>query len=94
MKSCPVQVVGQKTIWLAPPTEDVSAVMSGPSESPNLRNTSRCDVFAEKVDAPIAEVTPQAMSATLNPGDLLYFPAGWWHAMRSDSTSYSVSFWF
>lgn len=29
------------------------------------------------------DVQPNAMVATLGPGDLLFFPPGWWHAMRS-----------
>ncbi|KAJ7063462.1 hypothetical protein C8F01DRAFT_1209770 [Mycena amicta] len=30
----------------------------------------------------------------LGPGDVLYIPAGWWHAMRAESRSFSVSMWF
>jgi lysine-specific demethylase 8 len=64
-------------------------------ESSTLQNTSRYDVFADSVGPePISTVVPHAMSATLKPGDMLFFPAGWWHAMRSESTSFSVSFWF
>ena len=40
------------------------------------------------------DVPPRAMSVTLEPGDLLFFPPGWWHAMRSEETSFSVSMWF
>lgn len=90
----PVQVVGRKTVWLAPPTEAVTAALSS-KESSTLQNTSRRDVFGEALDGDLlTTVVPHAMSATLNPGDLLFFPAGWWHAMRSESTSFSVSFWF
>lgn len=39
-------------------------------------------------------VAPVAQSAILGPGDALFFPPGWWHAMRSESTSFSVSIWF
>ncbi|TEB35920.1 Clavaminate synthase-like protein, partial [Coprinellus micaceus] len=89
-----VQVVGHKTVWLAPPTEAITAAMSS-KESSTLQNTSRYDVFADSVGPElISTVVPHAMSATLKPGDMLFFPAGWWHAMRSESTSFSVSFWF
>ncbi|KAI1639815.1 hypothetical protein F4809DRAFT_45318 [Biscogniauxia mediterranea] len=30
----------------------------------------------------------------LEPGDLLYIPAGWWHYVRGLSVSFSVSFWW
>ncbi|KAF6765089.1 hypothetical protein DFP72DRAFT_749373, partial [Ephemerocybe angulata] len=90
-----VQVVGQKTVWLAPPCRDISRILSPPQTSSPLQNTSRCDIFAGEMDAEFATlVLPHAIHATLNPGDLLYIPAGWWHAMRSERTSFSLSFWF
>jgi hypothetical protein len=38
-------------------------------------------------DAPYVE-------AILAPGECLYLPVGWWHYIRSLTTSFSVSFWF
>lgn len=121
-----MQVVGQKTVWLAPP--NISTAMSPFSEpalsidgvssarhpalnqvNPALSNTSRFDVFAgsaseSEADNTIKEdlilknfrttVIPKATSATLGPGDMLFFPPGWWHAMRSETISFSVSLWF
>jgi len=65
-----------------------------------MSNTSRVDVFSTN-DAHLQNhpdfwenVVPNAISATLEQGDLLYFPPGWWHAMRSEDTSFSVSMWF
>jgi hypothetical protein len=40
------------------------------------------------------QVVPVALSATLEPGDMLFFPPGWWHAMRSEDVSFSLSMWF
>lgn len=72
--------------------------------NPALSNTSRLDVFADHLSGEsngthedirfMEDVVPHAMSATLEPGDLLFFPPGWWHAMRSEGTSFSVSIWF
>ncbi|KAH9890631.1 Clavaminate synthase-like protein [Cubamyces lactineus] len=73
-------------------------------ESPSMSNTSRVDVFLSSSES-IArskeafpdfwrEVQPVAMQVTLEPGDLLFFPPGWWHAMRSEEMSFSVSMWF
>ena len=112
--ACTAQVVGRKTVWLAPPETSPSMyAYSAASDSdghphhpaanntsPALSNTSRVDVFGrfEEIDAQFPHfrehVVPHAMCATLNPGDLLFFPPGWWHAMRSEETSFSVSMWF
>ncbi|KAI9056931.1 Clavaminate synthase-like protein [Trametes sanguinea] len=117
------QVVGRKTIWLAPPEASpymypYSSTGSSSSlpddtdhrrnpaanhENPSMSNTSRVDVFATGDDARGSkdlfpdfwrEVPPMAMQVTLEPGDLLFFPPGWWHAMRSEDMSFSVSMWF
>ncbi|KAF8313305.1 uncharacterized protein EI90DRAFT_3184243 [Cantharellus anzutake] len=154
--NCYVQVVGKKTVWLAPTrfkeemypypntkadgqatltierkpanclsetqaslilpqstpsiTPPAPAATSDPvasrspqkpvSSSSMLSNTSRVPVFSltsssrEKFPKFFSHVQPQAMSAVLEPGDLLFFPPGWWHAMRSEETSASVSMWF
>jgi ribosomal protein L16 Arg81 hydroxylase len=81
-----------------PPTpSDVTQAETG-NTSPSMSNTSQVDVFCSSHEAVHPEfwekVVPHAMSATLNPGDMLFFPPGWWHAMRSESTSFSVSMWF
>ncbi|RDX52727.1 Clavaminate synthase-like protein [Lentinus brumalis] len=116
------QVVGRKTVWLAPPeasphmhpypphtskSEHSAEEPRNPAannESPLMSNTSQVDVFvsipedidASKLDYPDfwSRVVPSAMLVTLEPGDLLFFPPGWWHAMRSEETSFSVSMWF
>lgn len=117
----PAQVVGRKTIWLAPPevsshmypypshnsstcTSDQPRNPAGNHQSPSLSNTSRVDVFPTSPEG-VAASKPEfpdfwehavshATTVTLNPGDLLFFPPGWWHAMRSEETSFSVSMWF
>ena len=66
-----------------------------------LGNTSRVDVFTSDESTSRREyphfwehVVPSALSVTLDAGDVLFFPPGWWHAMRSEATSFSVSMWF
>ncbi|KAI0693005.1 Clavaminate synthase-like protein [Cerioporus squamosus] len=118
------QVVGRKTVWLAPPEASLhmypypshSSTTSSEgsadqprnpavnNESPSMSNTSQVDVFISApgdIDASKSaypdfwsHAVPSAMSVTLEPGDLLFFPPGWWHAMRSEETSFSVSMWF
>ncbi|KAN0062129.1 hypothetical protein ACQY0O_005548 [Thecaphora frezii] len=63
-----------------------------------MTNTSRLDVFTtDEATLPTAfreTVKPQAQKAVLAPGDLLFLPPGWWHAVRSLQKSVSVSMWF
>lgn len=92
-----------------PSSSSVSATPDPPhnpaanTANPSMSNTSQVDVFRPRTDhehAPDAwplfwqDVVPHATSVTLEPGDLLFFPPGWWHAMRSEETSFSVSMWF
>jgi hypothetical protein len=109
------QVVGRKTVWLAPPevtpymytypsrSSEAFAQPHNPAAnttSPAMSNTSQVDVFAseEELETTFSDfrehVVPRAICAILEPGDLLFFPPGWWHAMRSEETSFSVSMWF
>lgn len=104
-----VQVVGFKSVWLAPPsvTPSMYPFTPGISDSSSkerlpsseIGNTSQVDVFAREKDlkqfpAFVQQVLPTAVTAVLAPGDLLFFPPGWWHAMRSETTSFSFSMWF
>ncbi|CCM05039.1 uncharacterized protein FIBRA_07241 [Fibroporia radiculosa] len=109
------QVVGRKTVWLAPPDASPSMYPYPPpsstahdsphnpaanNTSPSMSNTSQVDVFQSRAGAeetrPMfwSDAVPRALAVTLEPGDLLFFPPGWWHAMRSEETSFSVSMWF
>lgn len=96
-----VQVVGRKTVWLAPPHATPFMYpfsSSNNSGDLNMSNTSRVDVFSKVDENEFPdfqnEVVPSAIHAILEPGDLLFLPVGWWHSMRSEETSFSVSMWF
>jgi ribosomal protein L16 Arg81 hydroxylase len=69
------------------------------TQEARMSNTSRIDVFSASNETESRpefwkNVPPVAMVATMGPGDMLYIPPGWWHAMRSESESFSVSIWF
>ncbi|EJT97220.1 Clavaminate synthase-like protein [Dacryopinax primogenitus] len=101
------QVVGRKTIWLAPPTLRremypfrlvlSSNLPSKPPSSTSLNNTTSIDIFSPPpADKPLFrdKVLPHAMCCVLEPGDMLFIPLGWWHATRAEDISLSVSMWF
>ena len=66
--------------------------------APSMTNTAQVDVFSDqnKNKFPLfwRDAVPEALSTTLEPGDILFFPPGWWHAMKSEEMSFSVSIWF
>ncbi len=66
-------------------------------------NTSRVPIFDGKSEdstrrfpAFHRNVIPQSLETVLEPGDMLFMPPKWWHAMRSEGegVSWSVSMWF
>ena len=75
-----IQVYGSKTVHLASPDE--SALWTG-------RHSIYSDADPESPSGS-AEDVPY-LSATLNPGDMLFIPVGWWHHLRAKSTSISLA---
>ena len=65
-------------------------------------NTSTVRVFdltpddREKWPEFYRHVEAECMESVLEPGDLLFMPPGWWHAMRGEGSgvAWSVSMWF
>ena len=104
--NCYVQVVGHKEVWLAPP--DAQAYMDTHRRGCELHpvgslmeNTSRIDVFGDVPAYFRKHVSCRAQHAVLGPGDMLFFPPLWWHAMRAleqvssqGNPGFSMSFWF
>lgn len=85
------QVVGTKRIILASP-DDTRNLYPHPTEM--LRNTSQLDAGRPDYERfPLAKRV-KFRSLTLNEGDMLYIPLGWWHYVESLSKSFSVSFWW
>jgi len=69
-----------------------------PGASNYMSNTSRIDIFGKRSPSSPhknsqdwiskeqifkEDVEQHALTEILNPGDLLFFPPGWWHGMRS-----------
>lgn len=84
------------------PAASGDATESTPTTS-YTTNTSRVPIFGgpsedslKRFPAFHREVVPHSLEAVLEPGDLLFMPPKWWHAMRSEGegVSWSVSMWF
>jgi hypothetical protein len=79
------QVLGRKLVRLIPPYE-----------IENVYNDRTC-FSAVDIDAPDFASFPRfrdvlVLEAVLQPGDCVFMPIGWWHAVRSLDASISLSF--
>ncbi|XP_017127682.1 bifunctional peptidase and arginyl-hydroxylase JMJD5 [Drosophila elegans] len=85
------QVFGCKRIILAAPSDTDNLY---PHESEFLSNTSRIDAAHLDLDTyPLLEKV-KFYELLLQPGDCLYMPPKWWHYVRSEAPSFSISFWW
>ena len=99
-----MQVVGTKRVLLFPRTsgltdDDVSLSEQGAwtyaGSGGTQYNTSPVNVEdPDLAKYPLFASSPPAIECTLNPGDVLFIPAKWWHHVRSLSRSVSVNAWW
>ena len=85
------QVVGRKYLKLY---DKKYTDLLYPHEGHILFNTSQID--AENIDHkkfPLAKEA-KALECILEEGEMLYIPPGYWHYVRSLTTSFSISFWW
>ncbi|RXK40309.1 hypothetical protein M231_02423 [Tremella mesenterica] len=110
--NCYLQVLGRKCVWLAPPCvapHMYCHAESGDEDtiaSKYMHNTSTVPIFLRDETSTtelrqrfpdfFERVVPLSHEAILNPGDLLVFGPGWWHAMRGegDGPGWSISMWY
>lgn len=85
------QVMGEKRVLLASPAQSEFVY---PAYGASSDRQSRVDVFnpdetefPRYKDADYAEVV-------VKPGDMLFIPKGWWHAVETLTLSISVNFWW
>ncbi|KAH8371520.1 hypothetical protein KR093_007840 [Drosophila rubida] len=85
------QVFGCKRIILAAPADTANLYAH---EGEFLGNTSQID--AANLDFEHFPLLSKVRfyELLLQPGDCLYLPPKWWHYVRSNTPSFSVSFWF
>ncbi|KAI1377530.1 Clavaminate synthase-like protein [Hypoxylon crocopeplum] len=104
------QVVGRKYVRLYSPLNTERMLARGKENGVEMGNTSLMDVgIVEGWDALSDDDNDEGqlskedlvafsevpfLDCTLEPGDALYIPIGWWHYVRGLSVSFSVSFWW
>ena len=79
-----VQVVGEKRVQMAPPWAWA-----------RMRNSQHCfsDWGMHELTAGPGDATrPPVIETVIGPGEALFLPVGWWHAVEALSLSVSVSF--
>ena len=99
-----IQMAGKKRVLLYPKTAGLAemgaaeeAVWVYAGADGMQYNTSPVDVEEPSkslVKYPLFANSPQGIVCTLDPGDLLFIPAKWWHHVRSLSRSVSVNAWW
>ncbi|MEE4279122.1 MAG: cupin-like domain-containing protein [Halieaceae bacterium] len=92
-----VVVAGSRRFTLYPP-EQIDNLYLGPLlSSPGGVPTSSVDIWNPDLDRhpKYARAADSARSSTLYPGDIIYIPALWWHAVESiEALNVLVNFWF
>ncbi|WP_405487688.1 cupin-like domain-containing protein [Nocardia sp. NBC_00511] len=89
-----IQIRGVKKLFLYP---DFLGYGLYPDRHGPMPFCSRLDVFGgvDTAQFPLyPEVNGARHEVTLHPGDLLYIPRRWWHAVETVETAVSLNFWW
>jgi hypothetical protein len=88
-----IQAHGRKRVILFPPS---AARFLYPARGETYPHCSKVNVFApDLVRFPLyANSSAHKFEFILVPGDMLYIPVGWWHALESLDVSVSVNLWW
>jgi len=97
-----VQILGRKRVRLFAPTDTPYMYTYSINDKVTMDGVHHPAVQASKIaniDLVDLNEFPNIKHATpfegiLNPGDLLYIPAGWWHEIKSLDVSISINFWW
>jgi tRNA wybutosine-synthesizing protein 5 len=87
------QIVGRKRVLLFPPEESGHLY---PAVGATLAHCSRINVFDPDLqEFPLFQrALSMATDMVLEPGNMLYIPSRWWHAIESLDVSISVNIWW
>ncbi len=85
------QIMGTKRLFLFAPSDGENLYPNRETSTPHV---SRVDAFRPDYDAFPRFADAQAFETVLGPGDILFIPTGWWHAVETVETSFSLNFWW
>lgn len=80
------QIYGYKRVFLVDPTYSTKLPLDRDSSNTSTIDFKNVEALT-KLNIPIYETI-------INPGEILYIPSGWWHAVIGLSASISISLWF
>ncbi len=88
-----VQIHGRKRLWLFSPEESANLY---PAVDDRFDHLSKVDVFAPDLEKhPLyAKAQQKLLYTVVEPGNIVYIPVGWWHALESIGVSISVNYWW
>jgi lysine-specific demethylase 8 len=84
-----VQIVGRKFVKLVSPAQNKRMYPSAKYDSNTLMSSINADNYDRQKYPEFAKVN--ALQATIEPGDILFIPRGWWHYVRALDPSISVN---
>ncbi len=97
MENIGIVVAGRRRFTLFPPEQVGNLYMSPLEFTPAGTPVSLVDIAAPDLDRfpRYAEAAAQAQTAVLEPGDALYIPFQWWHAVDSlDDVNLFANYWW
>lgn len=86
-----LQVYGEKTFILFPP--DATKYLYPRSRLTSMSHASRLDPEHVDLNEFPAYAKLRPIKIKIGPRDVLYLPCFWWHQVRSDGVSISISYW-
>ena len=96
------QIFGRKRVRLFPPSDTQFLYPYSMNDTMTVEGVQYPTVHVSQIaDIDLVDTNefPDIKLATsfegvLNPGDLLYIPAGWWHEVKSLDVTMSINFWW
>jgi len=83
------QIKGRKQVWLVPPSESSSMYPSKKYDYRSTLSEVEPNTWDAKRHPLFAEITP--IEITLEAGEMLFIPRGWWHRVLSLTPSISIN---